>query len=128
MTKLTEEILRTQTCPFKLYSILPSNENTYIKVLHIGEAHIFGRHRLHGEVIRSICGILDNWKLPEPEPKLVTMYECIDRDGIFLFMDDKFRQRQGSRFYSTDEHAIRIPNGITMQLDISSDPWKWVTE
>ena len=63
MTKLTEDILRAQTCPFEM--MLDGFKRT---IKYIGEHHAFVEGSDKNEHLQDIEFILDNYKLPEPEP------------------------------------------------------------
>lgn len=129
MTKLTEEILRAQTCPFELRH---NHSKQSIIITGIGERNLFYREPSNSplEYPAKILTVIYNYKLPEPEPKLVTMYECVDWRGDVVFMNKYFQPIDLSCqvFAKIDVDAVRIPNGRTMQLDISGESWEWVTE
>lgn len=139
MTKLTEDILRAQTCPFEIESIATKRRETVIfKDEKVSLVMVGG-----GYFNCTTSYILKNYKLPEPESKLVTMYECIGSMGELCFKDEEMRTPLlSSKTWTTpDKYAVRnyIIAGVdfsvgkvveckTKQLDISSDPWNWVME
>lgn len=80
MTKLTEDILRAQTCPFEVQSI---DGNRRMKITAIGFKYflVLDEDREYAHRIDTV----ECYKLPEPEPKLVEIKEkTVEAWGLVL--------------------------------------------